>query len=156
MPSQFTAKLDTRQQDAFLRRYKPDAVDRVLTEAAAVGAKAGVVVLRNHAPTGTSSHPSQYYRRNGLGHGTFRKSIKAAKIRGRHSSLGGLQGKTIGYVMGPMGKNAFTRAWREAGTSGPGRHRVRGLHWTQAAAGPSFSVARSASETVLERYAKVV
>lgn len=151
--AEFTARLDTRAQDAFLRRYKPDAVDRILTEAAAAGAKAGVNVLRNRAPTGSSSHPSQYYRRNGLGHGTFRKSVKAAKIRGRRGAIN-IQGKTVGYVMGPMGKNAFTRSWREAGTNGPGRHHVRGLHWTEAAAGQSFSVARGASEGILVRYAK--
>lgn len=137
-----------------MARFKPAAVDRALEDAAKAGATAAVKVLRPRAPVGTSQHPSLYYRRNGLSHGTFRKSVRAAKIRGRRSALAGLQGRTIGYVIGPLGKNAFTRYWIEAGTHGPGRHRVAARPWIEGAASSTFSVARSASEAKLTAYAR--
>lgn len=155
MPSPaFTARLDTTQQQRFLKRYTELNVTKELDVAAKAGADAAKKVLVANAPVGTSEHPSQYYRKMSLPHGTFRRSIRAAKIRGRRSALKGLQGATVGYVVGPMGKNAFTRYWREQGTNGPGRHRVAGLHWTEHSAGMALSVARSASESKLAAYAK--
>ena len=156
MPRSFQATLDTRAQTAFLKRYRPDEVERALLAASAIGARAAVPVLRGAAPVGRSDRPSPYYRRNGLGHGTFRASIRAAKIRGRRAGLRDLQKRTVGHVIGPIGKNAFTRAWLEFGTNGPGRHRQRGLHWLAGIEDQAFSVARSASDASLAAYARQI
>lgn len=119
------------------------------------GGKAGAVVMRQRAPVGRSAHLSQYYRRSGLGHGTFRKSVTSRKIRGRSAAIN-IQGKTIGVVMGPIGKNAFTRFWIEEGTRGPGRHRVAANPWVEAVAPSAFAAARIATDRMLESYAKAV
>jgi ABC-type nitrate/sulfonate/bicarbonate transport system substrate-binding protein len=137
-----------------LRGYTSEAVTVALTAAAAAGAKAGTVILRADAPIGTSQRLSQYYRKMGLGHGTFRSSVKAAKIRGRGSAIRGLQGKTIGYVLGPIGRKAFTRYWLESGFRHVGGVTVMGTHWVEHAAPMVFAVTKQASERSLEVYAR--
>lgn len=137
-----------------LRRFRPGDVDSALTFAATRGGQAAAKVLRNVAPVGTSGRRSQFYRRNGLGHGTFRKSVKSSKIRGRTGGLN-VQGRTVGVVIGPQGRNGFTRAWLELGTSGPGRHRQAGTNWVEHAAPIAFAVAQRESEASLGAYARV-
>lgn len=144
----FTARLDRAEEERYLRKFSGSAVDHILGEAAKVGAKAAAQVMRSAAPVGTAQRLSQYYRRMGLSHGTFRKSVRAALIRGRGSAIN-LQGRTIGYVIGPIGKNAFTRAWIEQGTS-----HARANPWVEQAASPALTVAREASESVLEVYSR--
>ena len=90
-----------------LKGYRTDAVDHILREAAKVGGQDGAKVMRGAAPIGTSEREGQYYRRQGLGHGTFRKSVRAAAIRGRGSAIKGLQAKTVGVVM----RYAFRGRW---------------------------------------------
>src|SRR5678815_4214935 len=124
--SGITVRLDRHEELKMLRGYTPEAVDRILTESAKKGAQQAKEVMRDHAPVGTSDRPSQYYRRQGLPHGTFRASVKASKIR-----------STIGYVIGPQGKNAFTRGWLEWGT----RRGMRGTHWVASTASSAFSAA---------------
>jgi hypothetical protein len=169
----FTARIDREAEKRLLARYSADNVLFILKEAARVGAQGGAKVMKAEAPVGESKRLSQYYRRMGLGHGSFRQSIRAALIRGRGSAIKGLQGKTVGYVIGPMGKNAFTRAWVEAGTKahdqgrrnagragrevqqghGKGQHPgAEGRRWMGAVAGPALDTARAASEAVLDLY----
>lgn len=144
----WSASIDRRAETRFLARYHPAAVDHILGEAARVGAVGAARVMRGYAPVGTSDRQGQYYRRMGLGHGTFKKSVKAAKIRGRGSLIRGLQGRTIGYVIGPIGKTAFTRAWIEYGTSNE-----RANPWVARSAAEALSTAQRASEAVLTLYA---
>lgn len=148
-------EIDTREQDRFLRRYNARGVETALTVAAAAGGKAGAAVLRSAAPVGKSARQSQYYRKSGLGHGTFKKSVTSRKIRGRSGALN-VQGQTVGVVIGPIGKNAFTRYWIEAGTKGPGQHRQRANPWVERSADETFRAARVATDNMLEAYAKVV
>jgi hypothetical protein len=145
----FTAKLDREDEKKMLARYKSDAVEYILKEAAKAGGKAGAQVLKAEAPIGTSKRLSQYYRRNGLKHGTFKRSIRAALIRGRGSAIKGLQGKTVGYVIGPIGKNAFTRAWIELGTKHQPAH-----HWMEDVASAALGASYAASDAVLTLYAE--
>jgi hypothetical protein len=150
MPSSgFTAKFDRRQEKEMLKGYSPEAVTNILQEAAKHGATEGAKVLRAEAPIGVAERLSQYYRRKGLAHGTFRKSVRAAMIRGRRALVTGLQGKTVGYVMGPLGPNAFTRGWIEAGTT-----HSRANPWVARTSDAAFSVARQGSEAVLELYVR--
>lgn len=151
----FKATIDKRAQDRFLARYTGTNVDEVLTKAAQVGGKAASLALRDKAPIGTAKRLGQYYRRKELKHGTFRKSVTSRKIRGRRAALKGLQGRTVGVVIGPIGPNAFTRAWLEFGTVGPGKHRQQGTHWVERAAIESLEVARLGSDSVLTEYARV-
>ena len=144
----FTAHLDRSAELKQLRRYGNAEIDRILKESAKLGANAAAKVLRAAAPIGKSQRPSQYYRRNGLGHGTFRKSVKAAIIRGRGSMIAGLQGRTIGYVIGPMGSKGFTRNWIEHGT----RRGMPANPWVERESTAALSVAQRASESVLEAY----
>ena len=139
--SAFTARLDRTAERRMLARFKPHEVDHVLLEAAKVGGQAGAKVLRSNAPVGTAARLSQYYRAHGLSHGTLRKSVRAAQIRGRHTAIVGLQGRTVGYVIGPIGRQAFTRAWVEART-----------HWTEHTAPAALAVAHDASDAVLVLY----
>lgn len=132
-----------------LRGYREAEVIGILKEAAKLGAQAAAKVLKPKAPIGTAERLSQYYRRLGLQHGTFRRTIRAAAIRGRGSAIQGLQGRTIGWVIGPMGKNAFTRHWIEYGT----RH-ARSNPWVERSATEALSVARGASDAVLSAYAR--
>lgn len=106
-----TVRLDDHELRAFLNLYDGPDIDKVLQKAALAGAKAAERIVRPAVPIGTSRRPSQYYRRQGLGHGTFARTVKARRIRKR-----GDQRTTIGYVIGPAGKNAFTRAWIAGGT----------------------------------------
>lgn len=146
----FTSQIDRRAELAKLRAYSNDAVDHILKEAARVGAGGAKKVMVAEAPVGTAQRLSQYYRKMGLSHGTFRKSIRAAAIRGRGSMIGGLQGRTVGYVVGPIGKNAFTRAWIEFGT----RRGMPANPWVERSASEALSVAREASGAVLALYAE--
>lgn len=143
----FTSRVDRRAELAKLRHYSADAVDHILREAAKVGANGAKVVIKAEAPIGTSTRLSQYYRAHGLGHGTLRASVRAAPIRGRGSMIKGLQARTVGYVIGPIGKNAFTRYWVEMGT----RHQP-GQHWLAHILSAAVSVARSGSGAVLDLY----
>jgi hypothetical protein len=145
----FTATLDRREEEKMLARYHGSEVEFILKEAAKAGGKAGAQVLKPNAPIGTSQRLSQYYRRMGLQHGTFRRSVRAAMIRGRGSAIKGLQGKTVGYVIGPIGKNAFTRAWIEQGT-----RTARANPWVEQSASASLSAAHDASDAVLTLYAE--
>jgi len=132
-----------------LRGYTSEAVTRILKEAAKDGAQAAKAIVKPAAPVGTSTHLSQYYRRLGLPHGTLRKAVKVGYIRGRGSMIKGLQGATVGYVIGPMGKSAFTRGWIEYGT-----RRQRANPWLEKVAGMALAAAHRASENVLERYVR--
>lgn len=145
--------IDKRQQDAFMRRYTPREVDKVLTKAAAAGARAGVKVIKAAAPVGTSERPSQYYRTNALPHGTLKASVKATKIRAAAVN-------TIGYRVGPQGKLGFTRAWVEGGTKphmiGNRQHPgQRANPWFERADDAGLAAAESATRTVIERYGQV-
>ena len=133
-----TVTVDRRAEKAMLARYTPEKVTSILKEAAKEGGKAGAAVLRSAAPIGTSQRLSQYYRRMGLGHGTFRRSVRAAAIRAR----GG-----IGSKIGPMGRNAFTRGWIELGTT-----HSRANPWVERSATSALNAAQRGSEAVLERY----
>lgn len=142
-----TVTIDRTAEKRLLARYSAVAVEHVMGEAAKVGAQAGAKVLRAAAPIGVARRLSQYYRRMGLGHGAFRSSVRAAAIRGRHSAISGLQGATIGYVIGPIGRNAFTRGWIELGT----RHQ-RANAWVERTADAALATAKAGSEAVLDLY----
>ena len=126
--------LDRKAEVRMLRRFRTDNVNAILRQAAKEGARAGKQVMAAAAPVGSSSRPSQYYRRMGLGHGTLRKSVKAKAIKSR---------KAIGQVIAPMGPNAFTRHWVERRTG-----------WTVRVAGAVLTTAQRASEALLEAYAR--
>lgn len=150
MPSAFVGTIDRAAEQKMLKGYRPEAVTAILQQAAKEGGRAAKAVLAPRAPIGTSSRLSQYYRRLALAHGTFRRSVRAAMIRGRGSALGkGLQGRTVGYVIGPIGKNAFTRGWIELGT----RHQ-KARPWVEEAAGQALTAAYAASDAVLTLYAE--
>lgn len=146
----FTMKLDRESEKRFLAGYSESAVTHILGEAAKAGGNDAKRVLQGAAPIGVSKRLSQTYRRMGWPHGTFRKSVRAALIRGRGSMIKGLQGKTIGYVVGPMGKAGFTRAWIESGTA----RGERANPWVEHVASQAFSAALGASEAVLTLYAE--
>ena len=130
-----TVKIDRRQEIKMLLHYRPAEVRRVMKQAAAEGGMAASKLVKARAPIGTSKRQGQYYRAHGLGHGTLRKSVKAAPIRRR--------GATIGRVIGPVGSKAFTRHWVEART-----------HWLAGVAGPALAVAYRVSDAVLTHYAR--
>lgn len=144
-----TVRVDRTAEKRLLAAYRPQQVDVILRGAAKHGADDAAKVLRSDAPIGTSERQGQYYRRMGLPHGTFRKSVRAAAIRGRGSAIAGLQARTVGQVIGPMGKNAFTRAWRELGTT-----HARATHWMAQVAAAVLAVAQRGSEAVLVRYSR--
>lgn len=111
-----TFTVDDRAQKALMRHYDPKKLERVFTASARAGANAVSAVLERAAPVGTSKRLGQFYRREGLGHGTLKASVKARKIRKT-----GIQRRTIGYVVGPGGKNVssrrgFIRVWVAGGT----------------------------------------
>ena len=149
MTTTLKSSVDRRELDRFLARYTPSEITKIMKIAATNGGKEGAKVMRSAAPIGTAKRLSQYYRKMGLGHGTFRKSVRAAAIRGRGTAIKGLQARTIGVVIGPMGKNAFTRAWIELGT-----RQARANPWVEREAAAALSVARDASESVLELYGR--
>lgn len=143
----FVVSLDRRAEKAYIAKFKPTKVDAVLKKASAAGAMAAKSVVKGGAPTGTSRREGQFYRRTGLGHGTFASSISAKAIR--HSR----EPRTVGHVIGPMGKKGFTRAWREFGTKPHHGHPgSRGLHWLGNVAGRAFAEARVVSERFLVEY----
>ena len=172
----FTAKIDRDAEKRLLERYSADNVLFILKEAARVGAQGGAKVMKAEAPIGEAKRLSQYYRLTGRRHGNFRGSVRAALIRGRGSQIKGLQGRTVGYVVAPMGRKAggsTLRAWVESGTRphdmgrrnvgrmgrevqigrGRGQHPGSpGRHWMDGVAGPALGVARDASEAVLDLY----
>jgi hypothetical protein len=156
VPEHFSASLDTRAQDRFLARYSSANVDKAMTAAGLRGATAARAVLKERAYTGKSLRPSQYYRRMKLEHGTLKASVRAAKIKGRGSALGGLQGRTIGWVIGPIGKNAFTRHWVEKGFqhAGKGGKRVEGHPWVEEAASETLEVANHVADSLMSAYAR--
>ena len=133
-----TLYIDRAAEIKLLARYDEASVAKVLKEAAKVGANAAQLIVKSAAPLGTSARLSQYYRANGLGHGTFRRSVRAAPIRSRPG---------IGYVIAPIGSKAFTRYWIERGT----KHQ-RANPWF-----PADRAARSAADSsaaVLAHYAE--
>ena len=137
-----TLKIDRSAEIRMLRSYTPDAVTYILQEAAKHGGQEAAKVMRAVAPKGTSERPSQYYRRNNLPHGTFRKSVKAARIRRKGKD-------TVGYVVGPVGSKGFTRHWIELGTS-----HSRANPWVERVAAAALSVAQRGSEAVLALYVR--
>jgi len=151
-----TYVVDDRGQRALMAHYAPEKLERMFQAAARAGAKAAEPILVAAAPVGRGARPSQFYRREGLGHGTFRGSVKARRIRKR-----GLNRRTIGFVIGPAGKAGFTRHWIAGGTRPHlvprGRRRVRhpgqrANPWVVGAAGPAAAAARAASDAVILRY----
>lgn len=161
----FVMTLDTRQQDALSAKLTPAAIEQLLNRAAKAGAVAGVGVLRPAAPRGSQKRLSQYYRRMHLSHGTFRRTVQGKAIKRRDWDLSHF---TVGYVLGPMGDNAFTRAWIEYGTAphdqrfkgakknfgrGRGQHPgERATFWMQRSAPRAFAAATAASDQILGRY----
>ena len=155
-PSGGTFTIDDRQWQAYVRKFTPKEIDKLMTRATAIGSRAAAKVIKPQAPIGTSNRPSQFYRANGGGHGSFRASVRAKKIRPR-----GNNARTIGYVIGPMGKFGFTRAWAEYGTkphgyrSRPGRHPgAKARPWFGAAASAGEAAATSATQRILDKYAE--
>lgn len=160
----FKATLDDRQERALFARYTPRKVEKILSAAGAAGARAAANVMRPKAPVGQGKREGQYYRRKHLGHGTFRGSVGARKVR-RYSRGGikGLQSNTLAWVVGPVGLNAFTRWWIEDGTKA---HvlRKRGIAhpgaparpWFRSVVGPASAMAQSVTEAILTRYANEV
>lgn len=146
----FTARLDRSAEKQLLARFTAPKVEAVLAESNKAGAKVAAAVLRSKAPIGTAARLSQFYRRMGGGHGAFRRSVRAAAIRGRGTAIKGLQGRTVGSVIGPMGKWAFTRAWIERGTA----RGERANPWVERSATPALAAAQAASEAVLTRYGR--
>jgi hypothetical protein len=138
-----TVKIDRKQELKLLAAFDGASVSRVMGIAAEKGAKAAAKAVKSRAPIGTSDRLSQYYRRMGLGHGTLRSSVKAAKIQARGSRM------IQGYVVGPIGSKAFTRGWVELGTRRQGAN-----PWLERMAGAALRVAQHAAEDVLELYAK--
>ena len=131
-----TVKVDRSQEIRMLRRYSTDNLDKILKQAAKEGARSAKMVMSSQAPIGRSERPSQSYRKHGLGHGTFRKSVKQAAIRRGGKGV-------VGQVVGPMGPNAFTRHWIEKRTG-----------WVGRVASEALKAAQRASEAVLEAYAR--
>lgn len=155
MADNATFKIDDREWQRYVRKFGPRELDKLLAKASGAGARAAAKTIKADAPVGTSA-PSQFYRANGLGHGTFKRSIKAARIR-----KVGVQARTVGHVIGPMGKLGFTRAWVEGGTKAhgyktrAGRHPgARGKHWFEAASRAGSAVATTATQRILDTYAK--
>lgn len=149
-------RIDDHEWQAFIRRYSPREIDRIMQLAAAAGARAGAKVLKASAPVGRSSRPSQFYRREGGGHGQFKASVRAGRIRKR-----GVQARTIGYVVGPMGKFGFTRSWIAGGVRPHGYKTRPGKHpgaspnpWFERAQSPAERAAEEASRRVIEKYAR--
>ncbi len=147
-----TFRIDDRQTQAFMRRYTPREIDKVLQLAAAAGARAGAKVERAHAPIGKSKRESQFYRRQHAGHGEFARSVKATKVRQR-----GIQARTIAYVVGPQGKFGFTRAWIEGGTKPHKGHPGQAANpWFERGLPAALKAAETATRTVIDKYGTAV
>lgn len=137
--SAFTLRIDRTQELRLLDRFSERSVDKIMREAAKVGAKAAELSMRPEAPVGAAERLSQYYRRMGLKHGTLRRSVRAAKIRSRAA---------IGYVVGPIGSKSFTRHWVELGT-----YQAKPHPWFGPAAKRASAVAMDVGDSVLRHYA---
>jgi hypothetical protein len=145
-----TFTIDDREWQAYYRKFTPKEIDKLLTKASRAGATAAAKVVKARAPIGTSDRPSQYYRKTRAGHGSFRATVRAKQMRKR-----GLNAQTVGHVIAPMGKFAFTRAWLEAGTRPHGGHPgTAGKHWFRSAADAGSGVANTATARILETYAR--
>ena len=152
-----TYKVDDSGQRALMRHYEPAKLKRIFQASARAGAKAAEPILQAAAPVGKSKRPSQFYRREGLGHGAFKASVQARNIRKR-----GINKDTIGYVVGPAGKHGFTRHWITEGTrphlikSGRGKRiqhpGSRGNPWVDRAGPRALAAATQASEAVILKY----
>lgn len=157
MPSTF--RYDDHELQAFLKHYTKPELEKILQKAAAAGARAAAPVLVASAPVGRTKRQSQFYRRQGAGHGMFRASIKARRIRRR-----GIQKGVIGFVVGPAGKFGFTRHWIAGGTrphlirrGRGGRIRHPGQTPDRWADGPleaAGNVANARSEQILRQFAE--
>ena len=152
-----TYKVDDSGQRALMRHYAPDKLDKIFAASARAGAKAAESVMQAAAPVGKSKRPSQFYRRQALGHGTFKDSVKARRIRKRN-----INRETVGFVVGPAGKAGFTRHWISGGTrphlirrgrGGRIKHPgSRGNPWVERVAGRALAAATKASDAVIVRY----
>lgn len=131
-----TVQVDRREELRMLRAYSPAEIARVLTEAAKAGADEGSRTMRGQAPIGRGPLDSRY-RRAGLGHGTFRSTVRAAEIR-----RPGPSGER-GQVVGPMGRHSGIRGFVEKRTG-----------WGARSASRVAGVMRAASDAVLARYVK--
>lgn len=153
-----TFRYDDHELQAFLAKYDKADLEKLLQKAAAAGARAAAPIIQSAAPVGTSPRPSGFYRRQGAGHGSFRGSIKARRIRRR-----GLNTGTIGFVVGPAGKFGFTRHWIAGGTrphlirrgrggriSHPGQRPNR---WADRVLANAGNVANARTEQILRQYA---
>jgi hypothetical protein len=152
-----TFRVDDSGTRALLRHYGQDKLDRIFQSSARAGAKAAEPILQRAAPRGRSRKRSQFYRREGLQHGAFAATVKARRIRKK-----GIQKRTIGFVVGPAGRNAFTRHWIGGGVRPHLIRRGRGGRiqhpghtadrWVEQAAPAALAAANRASEAVIVRY----
>lgn len=122
-----------------LEHYTPEAVARILETAAEAGAKAAAKVVEAGVPVGRTPGRSPLYRRLGLNHGALRGSTRAARFRDR---------SLPGFVIGPIGRAAFTRSWVDQGN----RHQ-RGQHYIDRTGRRALLEAEHASDRVLTSYA---
>jgi hypothetical protein len=160
--------VDSSEVDALMRALEPAPVDKALRAARTQAGRAAGRIVKTAAPRGKSERAGPYYRRHGLGHGTF-----AASVRARAIKRGARQG-IRGVVIGPMGKQAFTRHWIAFGTKEhliPPRRGVSSIAslalgrssfrrhpgqaaqpWLDGAAGPAIDAAEAAAVKVFHRY----
>ena len=162
-----TFRADTRELDRLFAAYEPSKVEQLLVRAARAGANAARPVFAAEVPVGSGRVTSSYYRRQHLGHGTLRGSVKVARIRARRTA------REAGFMVGPMGPHGFTRTWSDDGTSahtiarhgstaisrlrgtGVWRHPgARGHHWARGALRLAVPAAQRASEDMLRKYAE--
>lgn len=161
----FRVTVDSRAIDELMRQFEPARVEKILKGARGAGSRAASRVVKGAAPTGRG-RPGQYYRAQGWGHGTLKASVKARSIR-RNRRQG-----VLGVVIGPMGRQAFTRHWVEHGTRAhviPPRRGARGIadvarglytrhpgsqgrKWLDRVAPQALNAAVVAAERVLFRY----
>ncbi len=147
-----TFRIDDHQTQAFMRRYTPREIDKIMQLAAAAGGRAGAKVARQQAPVGGSKREGQFYRRQHADHGAFARSVKASKVRQR-----GIQARTIAYIVGPQGKFGFTRAWIEGGTKPHGGHPGQAANpWFERTMPAALKAADTATRTVIDKYGTAV
>lgn len=163
-----SVSVDSREVDELMAALTPAMFDKALRAARTQAGRAAGRIVRAAAPRGQSDRPSAYYRRNDLPHGTFAGSVRARGIR-----KGARQG-IRGAVIGPMGKQGFTRHWIAFGTKEhdiPPRRGYRSMaslalgrssfrrhpgqqpnRWLDGAAGPALDAAEAAAVRVFHRY----
>ena len=168
MTNPLRVTVDSRLVDELMRRLEPAQFDKVMRAARAAGGRKGGAMLRSKAPRGASDRAGQFYRREGLEHGTFARSVRFRSIR--RGSRQGIRG----VVMGPMGRLGFTRHWIAYGTAphlippsrgfgsiaslATGRTSFRehpgttGHDWLGEAADAVLAAATEAAERVMWRY----